>query len=181
MPKFIVHGDKEVVSAGIIFYCPKTKKFLLQKKFNHKYPEIWHYEDWGGKSNPSDQNIYDTAIREAYEETSGVFEHNFLYNLLNHTKSRMFVNRGCKYALFYVPLEYKNSNLEDQIGDYEFTPGGFKINRVAEWVDYQYILNIDKNKKILHPRMANITKIFIENYLLFNSRNAQHCRSINIK
>jgi hypothetical protein len=168
MPKFIIHGTKEVVSAGIIFYCSTTKKFLLQKKFHHKYPEIWHYEDWGGKSSEDDQTIYDTATREAIEETNGIFDYNTLAGLLNHPKTKMFVNRGCKYAIFYAPLKYDDfKTIDEQIGAYEFTPGGFKINRVAEWVDSEFIININNTnkQKILHPRMSNITKLFISQYI----------------
>ena len=62
-------------SAGIIFYRynPHNNniEFLLQKR-QHKNNKIY-YEDLGGKKDPIDRNLEETAAREASEESNAAF------------------------------------------------------------------------------------------------------------
>jgi len=171
MPKFKVKGFKvkgfkvkgfkvkgfECVSGGSMPYYRNSEgklMFLFQKKFNHKWPNIFQYEDWGGKSSKEDSCIEDCIARETDEETNKVLDRGEILKYLKGKNKVLMVNRGCKYAIAFIPLPSQIDT--EAFGTYEITPDNYRINRIAEWVPADDIWNMDK--KICHPRIRNLLK-----------------------
>jgi len=70
-PIFYVDNSNPCLGSGVLFYIKHNEKiyFLMQKEEgNQKYS----FCDLGGKTDVSDSNIIETAIREVMEETNGV-------------------------------------------------------------------------------------------------------------
>lgn len=156
MPTFKINGF-DCVSAGVLPYFINSKGevyLLMQKRFNHRWPEIYSYEDWGGKSNDEDECIEMTAAREAEEETNHVLDFLETFKLLKSKNCVQLLNKGCKYVLFLFSIEMIDS---DSFGTYEISPEGYRINRVAEWIPLQKVLKLDK--KMCHARIRNLLKI----------------------
>ena len=64
-------------AAGILIYKTENKKihFLLRQSGGRGF------SDFGGKREPIDMSPEDTAVRECFEETNGVFNKEFLYGM----------------------------------------------------------------------------------------------------
>ena len=94
-PIFYFNGDvnKEIKAGGIIFY--KNNKLLMI----HCKDKI---EDFGGKSDIDDKNIYDTVSREVEEESNKIFT---VEDIKNRIEGKTYIYiPWSKYALFFVEL-----------------------------------------------------------------------------
>ena len=117
----------QVKAAGIILYSITNDFSYLMILKNGRY------EDFGGKISTNDNDYYDTAIREASEESN---------NLINITRERLFLSKHyyikkSKYVLFFVEAtnEEKKINLSNFIEN-------------VRWIN----INNDTN---LHLRLEN--------------------------
>lgn len=82
-PIFYVDDSCPCLGGGIMFYtrCNDKTYFLLQQEEgNHKYV----FCDLGGKTDISDSNIIETAVREVMEETNGVLFQQLLKPSCHH-------------------------------------------------------------------------------------------------
>lgn len=102
------YKNQDVKAGGILFFVRnRDKKFYLLRK--HK-----NWSDIGGKTEPTDNDILDTIVREVVEETNNVLldpSHNkqqatdALRKLLDETPVLdIFYNKGAKYVMLKVEL-----------------------------------------------------------------------------
>lgn len=132
-----VHKNKLITSAGITPYIfDNNELYLLFINIDDKY------EDFGGKTAPIDLSIYDTASREADEESNGILSKEIIHNLLPN--SPYFQNKT-KYITYFVQLDQKYD--VSLFGNIEITD---QIERTVEWIKFSDI----KDKKF-HPRLNN--------------------------
>lgn len=165
-PIFYFNGDqgKEVKAGGILFY--RNNKLLMIYSRNQ-------IEDFGGKSDIDDKNIYDTVSREVEEESNKIFKAEKIKNLI---KGEPYVYiPWSKYALFFVELttDYDLS----EFGHYENYD---KIKRDVIWVPMDEFFDRKKNFRLnckdvaikirelnesykCKPIMANKTEIKFKN------------------
>lgn len=70
-PIFYVDNSYPCLGSGVLFYIKHNGKihFLMQKEDNN---QKYSFCDLGGKTDISDSNIIETAVREVMEETNGV-------------------------------------------------------------------------------------------------------------
>lgn len=122
--KMFVIGNNKITSAGIVFY--KGNDILM---INNK--------DFGGKVEMDDNDIKETAAREAEEESNEIFSYS---NLMKQLRSKKFIYIDhSKYAVFFV-LVTKDIDLK-KFGEREDKCG---VKRTVEWVNYNSL----KKKKI---------------------------------
>lgn len=125
--------DKELKAGGIIFY--KDKKLLLINSNNK-------IEDFGGKTEPKDKNIYDTVAREVEEESNRIFNFNDIRNKIED-ENYIYIPWS-KYALFFIELDkYYDIKIFGNKEEYE------NINRTVEWVTLDEFLSRKKNFRLI--------------------------------
>lgn len=131
------HKNNQITSAGITPYIFEDDCiYLLLIKKNDIY------EDFGGKTEFIDNSIYDTAAREAEEESNGIFSRDVIDNLLPNAP--YFYNRQ-KYISYFIKLNEKYDI--SLFGDIEIHD---QIKRVVEWVKIS-----DISWKNIHHRLRN--------------------------
>lgn len=134
-PTFYVDDDnqKPVRAAGVIPYSiidGELKFLVISRKDN--------YEDFGGKTSEEDISIHQTILREAYEESNGLFSPPMIYD---HLVNPCYIAR-CKYIVYFVPVS--SSWKSSDFGDIEYHE---KISRKVEWVPIKTFMS----KR--HPRL----------------------------
>lgn len=120
-----------------------TIKFLMINRRNR-------YEDFGGKTDIQDLCIEETAVREAYEESNGIFSKELIIRQLYYTvlsKTKVAYSKISKYIVFFV--EITDDYDCDIFGNKEFHDN---IDRTVEWVDIGNFIDSDFLKK-LHCRL----------------------------
>ena len=147
--KVFIYKNNEIKGAGILFY--KDNKLLLIKNLDRKIL----YEDFGGKVEMSDNYVYETAAREAVEESNNYFKYD---KLISKLKNRKFIYiKHSKYAIYLVKLnKYINPSV---VGNYEKT---YKINRTIEWIN---INELNKIKLLYRLRHKYLLKIIQKLYI----------------
>ena len=70
--KVFMYKNNEIKGAGVLFY--RDNQLLLIKNLDRKIL----YEDFGGKVEMSDNYVYETAAREAVEESNNYFKYDKL-------------------------------------------------------------------------------------------------------
>ena len=109
-------------------------KFLMIKRRNR-------HEDFGGKTDMIDKCIEETAVREAYEESNGIFDKETIIRQLYYTvlpKTNVAYSKMSKYIVFFV--EVTEDYDCDVFGDREIHDD---IDRTVEWVDIGCFLDDD--------------------------------------
>lgn len=108
------YNNVPCVSAGILFY--RTNKEIEYLMLNVvKKREM--YEDAGGKAEPTDKDIWETAVREADEELNGkITDGGDSKRFINTLPRYAMINQKNKYVVFLVP--YPLSYVPD-FGAYE--------------------------------------------------------------
>lgn len=168
MPTFTYDGVN-CVSAGCIFFRVDKSggvKYLLQQKHDLKTDRKF-LEDWGGKSEATDQSIEETAAREAAEETNGGVQDptvdtskmsyletlqaskQYIQSLIRH-RTIAIPQRKTKYMLFLVFLPGRHPI---DVGDRERHPK-FDIPRTSVWLDGFALKN--SNIKTIHHRIRHL-------------------------
>lgn len=161
---FINDENKDVLSAGVIFYKVESNKLkLLLIKKNHIY------EDLGGKSDTSDESIKDIAIREVLEESN---------NILNLTKDRLnysiYLNEA-KYCLFLVEAnENEKQLISEDFGEYEEiseiipSPSRNSLNDPSDVLLEDFNIDLSNNSNKLNIRKKIRRKILWVEYENFS-------------
>jgi hypothetical protein len=161
-------NDLQVKAAGILFYHIAEKSLFIlvsEKKVKYKRPPelntstistrrkrdtneykiIW--EDFGGKVDPDDRSIYDTAVRETLEESNDIFDEGYLRTEIQKVSVQDFVwNANCCYGTFILPLMEKID--PTLLGEKELHDN---LDRTCKWVTYADFLRQRKNK--IHIRL----------------------------
>jgi len=153
-PIFYVDNDKTkpLAAAGIILYkmdkITNVPKFLMSKSNTRtKDPNVYIYEDFGGRIDKTDKSIEDVIAREAYEESNGILEKDYILSLVKKS-SILYKNYG-KYGVYICETE--NDYNCDDFGTVEKHDN---INRTVEWVSFDTLLKDTNFLKInLHARL----------------------------
>lgn len=142
-PIFYYNNDitKEIKAGGIIFYRVNRKNiefFLIKTEWRKQY------EDFGGKTDIKDKDIWETACREADEESNGIFKKKDLYKYIKNQIGLYTIKS--KYIFFFYEIKDMNLHSKD-FGNLEFCEN---VKRIVEIIQLNDILN----KKInLHDRL----------------------------
>jgi hypothetical protein len=144
------YKEKPITSGGILFY--KDDKLLMIKCQNK-------YEDFGGKSEMKDKNIYEMVAREVNEESNGIFKEDYLIDIISKLDC-IYISRS-KYVLFFVEL--KDDYLEKDFGKYELHD---KIKRTVKWVNIRDFKKIKKNFRLCFKHVDNKVNYILTNYYM---------------
>jgi hypothetical protein len=148
---------QEIKAGGVILYKKnKTGQtiFYLQSRLISDKKIV---EDFGGKIEKSDLNIYYTIARELGEETNYACNiDNYLQFITTNTHS-LYIPRA-KYLLLFCDLENKKINLQKS-GEKEKHTG---IDRTIIALDKENLLKRIENK-FVNPRLYSIY-----NFVKFN-------------
>tara|TARA_Y100000591_G_C21730573_1_gene643845 strand:- start:225 stop:701 length:477 start_codon:yes stop_codon:yes gene_type:complete len=151
-PTFI-YQNQPVRAAGILLY------YILnnQRIYLFRIVDKNRATDIGGCTDKKDKDYFDTACREAAEETNGHFfsindsieecQHKFLTLLKNVQYEIKYDNKG-KYVLFEIEVSKRYSKNMKRFGKIESTD---KMKHYYIWKSLDKIYNI-------HPRLKNILK-----------------------
>ena len=151
-PTFM-YSNQPVRASGVLpYYLSDNQKIYLFRIVDGN-----RATDIGGCTDSVDKNYFDTACREASEETNGHFfdvndtlcecQDKFL-NLLQNAKYEMKYDKRGKYLLFEVEVDRKYSRNTKRFGTIETTD---KMTHYYIWRSLNNIYN-------LHPRLKNILK-----------------------
>ncbi|ARF08861.1 hypothetical protein Catovirus_1_911 [Catovirus CTV1] len=98
--------SKEIKAGGAIFYkYAEDDLYLLLTKTNNKY------EDFGGKIDDDDKNIYETISREIEEESNGVFKKDHIMKKLDECNDNVY-SKVSKYYIAILPLDEEESQID---------------------------------------------------------------------
>lgn len=142
-------------ACGILFYkksLNNTYEFLVIYNYARK-----NYEDFGGKIDRRiDNSIYETAAREAEEESNGIFKKSEIIKKLYTCPS---IYREM-YLLFVTEIDksFYDINVKT-FGRYEHNDIKKKYPRYVQWFTLEQLM---KNDKIIH----RINKIKLQEILL---------------
>lgn len=140
----------DITAGGVLIYRNNGSSidFLLINSKNM-------IEDFGGGIDESDEDIYDTVAREAYEESNGLLHKKTIRNrLLN---APFVYTPKSKYILFIIKATKRESNLtSEEFGDTEFHDN---IKRYVKWISYKKFMTQSIISK-LNYRLKN-RKLFI--------------------
>lgn len=145
--------NQPVRAAGILPYyiCNDIKIYLFRIVDGNKATDI------GGCTDVIDKDYFETACREASEETNGHFFNisdsleecqNKFINLLQDEKYIVKYDKKGKYILFEIEVNKKYAQNMKRFGTVETTD---KMNHYYIWRSLDHIYN-------LHPRLKNILK-----------------------
>src|SRR3990167_4098251 len=160
-PQRYAKADKKAhekrTAAGVLTYCLKGDEpyILLSKRVRHEW-----WDNFGGKSDPEDRYISDTARREVAEESSGVF--NFTdYELQNSPFHDLITGDGNQQFLYRMYLCKHNEADVSLIKDAEHT--------AHQWVPLQTVLHGLENSETVTVAGENTIIIEANNHeiLLF--------------
>ena len=151
-PTFIFLKEP-VRAAGILpYYVYNDQKIYLFRIIDGN-----RATDIGGCTHSSDKNYFDTACREASEETNGHFfnssdsiekcQHKFLMLLEQNSYNIKYDKKG-KYLLFELQVNMKYAKNMKRFGTMETTEN---MKHYYIWRPLNKIFN-------LHPRLKNILK-----------------------
>jgi hypothetical protein len=151
-PTFI-YQNQPVRAAGILLY------YILnnQRIYLFRIVDKNRATDIGGCTDKKDKDYFDTACREAAEETNGRFfsindsikecQHKFL-TLLNNIQYEIKYDKKGKYVLFEIEVSKEYSKNMKRFGKVESTD---QMKHYYIWKSLDKIYNI-------HPRLKNILK-----------------------
>lgn len=150
--KSFIVGNNNITAVGIIFYKDDELLLIYNKKRQL-------YEDFGGKVEIHDKYIYETAAREAEEESNKIFLFNDLVKKLEKIKEKYVYVDHSKYAVYFLELNDKIDT--SKFGDFE---DECKIHRTVEWIPIKHIkkrkINLIhrlKHKSVIH-KIFNLYK-----------------------
>lgn len=140
------------VSAGVIFFRFKNGQleFLLQHKPDKR--QKWWYEDLGGKSNPEDKSLDDTAAREVDEESNNQITKAYAKQLMSRDSIALLYQKA-KYLVYIVHLPDQK---EFDFGDHENHPK-YVIKRYIKWVSLADVKKIPFAE--IHPRIRHFYRM----------------------
>lgn len=163
-PTFYLVDDYEkenpIRAGGVLFYKKNdVGKYELLMIYSRD-----RYEDFGGQTDPTDEDLVDTVSREAEEESNKIFTKEFIKEKIKDIEPIYIKN--CKYMLYIVEIDkYYDPKI---FGDKEIHED---IDRTMEWVPYDELkhkrLNFrltdrnvtrELNRLLLLPKMLDQEK-----------------------
>jgi hypothetical protein len=141
-PRFAFQNRWNIITgSGVILYkWIGTELFvLLQKNLDIKHHNYGKYEDLGGKVDKYDVNFFETAAREAQEESNDVFKKKDLYTRMMCGR-RKVMSVGSYNVIIMEAIDnekYLNSRM---FGNTEFHTGCL---REIQWTPCSQIENND--------------------------------------
>lgn len=150
---FYLNNDcgKEIKAGGIIFYkYINDEIYLLLIKSNNKY------EDFGGKTDNSDQSICETIAREVEEESNKIFKKKNILKRIEKCTDYIYSSIS-KYLIYVIELSEEESNIDvNDFGEKEYHDN---ILRTVEYISLKEFMDKDFQSKL---------NFRIRNYSLFN-------------
>ncbi len=146
--KCFVFNEEIIVSAAGVMLKNDTK-FLLQKYTDEEYIKnhgCYVYADFGGKTDNCDNDVYETVIREASEESNGKLK--ISKQMLQIAEKYYFKNS--KYLLFVVNTKCTYKKVIYKMGNSE---NHDKIPRVVGWYSTNTLQEY-------HPRLREYFKVY---------------------
>jgi hypothetical protein len=111
------------------------------------------FEDFGGKIDDDDMNIYETVAREAYEESNYLLDRTKILKRLQ--KAPKAYMKKSKYVVYVIEASKTESALEQSdFGDFEIHD---KIERIVKWVPLDTFLLPEVIKHKLNWRLKSAT------------------------
>lgn len=152
-----MYNNKQVKAGGILFYRRNKKKKrleLLMIKSQDKYG------DFGGKVETKDKSFKETAIRETYEESNGIFSKKFMKKKLRGATK--LYNEKSKYLTYLCELD----NVKFSCKDFGNKETYENIDRTVKWITYERYRQTAKQNKLhfrlrfkkLYQNLANLNR-----------------------
>ena len=140
---YFLNKVNTIRAAGVMFFrynnVAEQLEFLMIKCKDK-------YEDFGGKTSERDKTIYDTVIREAFEESNGVLSRDYVHDCIKNLQG--VYTKKSKYLVFFSEFDLK-CNLSD-FGTEEFYAN---ISRTVEWIPGHKLIDKQFIKDQLHIRL----------------------------
>lgn len=162
-PTFVYNG-KPVRAAGLLISVKENgKTYYLLRGERKKHHTRW--SDIGGKTDPGDNDIISTIVRETTEETNNHLFNSYdsydkAYELLDliirNEELQIFYSPSAKYILIKMELDQSIKKLPMKRFGLKEKTDGWTMNHYYSWVN-----NVQRHK--LHPRLRfhkEYTKIF---------------------
>jgi 8-oxo-dGTP pyrophosphatase MutT (NUDIX family) len=149
--------DKPIRAAGIILYkIINNDVELLLIKCKERY------EDFGGKVDNNDENVYETISREAAEESNYKLDRESIKERLENNNP-IYVEHG-KYLLYIIEAnEDEKLLLSNDFGDKETYEN---VDRTVEWLSKdKYLNDVTLNPRLKHKLIYNTIKQLNEKQL----------------
>lgn len=142
-PTFTYKSTDQKIRAGGVLIYRKDKndniKFLMIKCNGR-------YEDFGGKTDKTDDYIETTVAREAFEESNGILKQEEIYEEIVFKEPAYF--QKSKYVVYFIETK-KNYKVED-FGTMEYYE---KVPRTVEWVPIENFSDPEFIRNKLHYRL----------------------------
>jgi 8-oxo-dGTP pyrophosphatase MutT (NUDIX family) len=147
---FEIEDDKKIYAGGVLIYRKIYNsetiidiEFLMIRNRNR-------YEDFGGRVDKDDKDIYDTVAREVYEESNSIISKKSVLKRIKKI-TPVYVEYS-KYVLFIIEATDKEKDFLPEIfGNREYHDD---IERTVEWISlndfYSYA-----NRKEINYRLIN--------------------------
>jgi hypothetical protein len=158
-------SDQIVTSGGLLIYRfgKKGMELLL---INSRGV----FEDFGGKIDDDDMNIYETVAREAYEESNCLLDQTKILKRLQ--KAPKAYMKKSKYVVYLIEANKAESSLEQaDFGDFEIHDG---IERSVRWVSIDTFLSQEVIKYKLNWRLKSAT-LFAKLTEIKNEKKSKTC------
>jgi hypothetical protein len=139
--------EYDVKAGGVLFYrFNKNNMELLIIESNGII------EDFGGKTDFKDKDIYDTVSREVEEESNKIFTKHNIKKRLYTTKNYVYMKKS-KYIIFLLKINKLEKKLcSEDFGDIEMHDN---ISRCVKWISINDFLSYDVIKYKLNFRLKS--------------------------
>jgi len=151
--KYIITKDfKEFSAGGVLLYDKNLNFFMIISSRG--------FEDFGGKMDKKDKDIYECVAREAFEESNEIL--NKLSIKRRIKKVKPIYNEKSKYLLFVIPMTKKEEKID--VSEFGKMEKHDKIKRIVEKVPIENLLssNFIKNKLFFRLKNKNILKYLFD-------------------
>lgn len=142
--------ENSISACGCLFYKIVNNKvqLLLIEYDDPNWPKL---DDFGGKIDETDNELYDAIARETSEETNNVIACDYLLDRLKNEELKIFYEKHSKYYLVLLKASKKFHPDTSVFGDFENCD---KIKRKINWYDYQTVKSklayrLGKNSKLI--------------------------------
>jgi hypothetical protein len=145
---FYFNDDKEkpITAGGVILYKIENDKIyllLIDSRGN--------YEDFGGRSDDTDETIFDVVSREAHEESNYILNKDTIKERLMTAKSAY--TSHSKYIIYVINANNEESKLTSKIfGEKEIHDN---IPRKVKWVPMEVFMKPEIIKYKVSKRLKN--------------------------
>ena len=137
-------ADQKIRAGGVLIYRKDKDDNInfLMIKCNGRY------EDFGGKTDKTDDYIETTVAREAFEESNGILKQEEIYEEIVFQEPVYF--QKSKYVVYFIETK-KNYRVKD-FGTMEYHE---KIPRTVEWVPIEKFSDPEFIRNQLHYRLRS--------------------------